>query len=151
MSKNYILVINGNIEKYPYSVEQLFADNSNTSFPQTLNEEALAAWGVYPVETVIAPTVDYTKNVTEDTPVNDSGWKQVWLVSDASSEQIAKRTQQKEEEIRNQRNKLLTASDWTQLSDAPVDKAAWAVYRQALRDIPSQAGFPWEVVWPTTP
>jgi hypothetical protein len=52
---------------------------------------------------------------------------------------------------RKRRNKLLSASDWTQVEDAPVDKAAWATYRQALRDISAQTGFPWAVVWPTQP
>lgn len=52
---------------------------------------------------------------------------------------------------RKRRNKLLTASDWTQVIDAPVDQAAWATYRQALRDISAQAGFPATVVWPTQP
>ena len=54
-------------------------------------------------------------------------------------------------EIRTERDAKLTESDWTQVADAPVDKAAWATYRQALRDIPSQAGFPNEVVWPVEP
>jgi hypothetical protein len=52
--------------------------------------------------------------------------------------------------VRNQRNDLLAASDWTQLSDAPVDDLAWAVYRQALRDITNQSN-PFEVIWPTSP
>jgi hypothetical protein len=55
------------------------------------------------------------------------------------------------QEVRAQRNTRLTASDWSQLPDAPVDQAAWAAYRQALRDIPSQAGFPWDVEWPVQP
>lgn len=54
-------------------------------------------------------------------------------------------------EARAQRNQLLAASDWTQVADAPVHKAAWATYRQALRDISAQEGFPWAVVWPTQP
>jgi len=54
-------------------------------------------------------------------------------------------------EIREKRDNLLTNSDWTQVADAPVDQAAWATYRQALRDIPSQAGFPNEITWPTEP
>ena len=54
-------------------------------------------------------------------------------------------------EIRTERDAKLTESDWTQVADAPVDKAAWATYRQALRDIPSQAGFPNEVTWPVEP
>ena len=53
--------------------------------------------------------------------------------------------------IRNERNALLTRFDWTQLADAPVDKAAWAAYRQKLRDVPAQTGFPWEVTWPDAP
>ena len=54
-------------------------------------------------------------------------------------------------DIRAQRNRLLSACDWTQLADAPVDDLAWAVYRQALRDIPDQPGFPANVVWPVAP
>jgi hypothetical protein len=57
----------------------------------------------------------------------------------------------KAQDIRNQRNTLLATSDWTQVDDAPVDKAAWATYRQSLRDITSQADFPHSVVWPTKP
>jgi len=55
------------------------------------------------------------------------------------------------EEVRVKRDRLLAASDWTQVADAPVDHAAWAVYRQALRDVPQQAGFPANVVWPVKP
>lgn len=54
-------------------------------------------------------------------------------------------------EARATRNALLTASDWTQVADAPVDQAAWATYRQALRDVPDQAGFPTDVSWPVAP
>jgi hypothetical protein len=53
--------------------------------------------------------------------------------------------------VRNSRNNMLKDSDWTQLADAPVDKAAWATYRQALRDITAQAGFPWTIDWPVAP
>jgi hypothetical protein len=52
---------------------------------------------------------------------------------------------------RVQRNALLAASDWTQLVDAPVDSFAWATYRQELRDVPNQPGFPATIVWPTQP
>ncbi len=53
--------------------------------------------------------------------------------------------------VRLARNRKLSDSDWTQLADAPVDDLAWATYRQALRDIPNQEGFPWNVTWPTEP
>ncbi len=45
--------------------------------------------------------------------------------------------QQLIELMRAQRDRLLAESDWTQTNDAPVDRDAWANYRQALRDFPS--------------
>ena len=53
--------------------------------------------------------------------------------------------------LRWRRDGLLFGSDWTQAADAPVDKAAWATYRQALRDLPSNTADPAHVVWPTPP
>ena len=53
--------------------------------------------------------------------------------------------------IRAYRNTLLSECDWTQLPDAPVNQQAWAAYRQALRDVTGQAGFPWDVQWPEIP
>lgn len=55
------------------------------------------------------------------------------------------------EAVRKQRNDLLASCDWTQLADSPVNNLAWANYRQALRDVPVQPGFPWNVTWPTKP
>jgi hypothetical protein len=49
------------------------------------------------------------------------------------------------------RQAALADSDWTQLSDVNVDKAAWATYRQALRDITDQPGFPDDIIWPAKP
>ena len=54
-------------------------------------------------------------------------------------------------EVRTERNAKLTATDWTQITDSTADKTAWEVYRQALRDIPAQAGFPWTITWPDAP
>ncbi len=59
--------------------------------------------------------------------------------------------EQKWEQIRLWRDAKLAASDWTQTLDAPVDKATWATYRQALRDLPAQAGLAEEVVFPAQP
>jgi len=55
------------------------------------------------------------------------------------------------EEIREIRNNLLLRSDWTQLPDSQVDKQSWASYRQSLRNITNQSGFPENVTWPTRP
>ena len=59
-----------------------------------------------------------------------------------------------EEFERGERNRLLAACDWTQVPDSPLssdDKAAWAAYRTELRNVPSQTGFPTNIVWPTPP
>ena len=55
------------------------------------------------------------------------------------------------EDARRIRNQLLANSDWTQVADAPVDRAAWATYRQSLRDLTAQEGFPGAIVWPVPP
>lgn len=53
--------------------------------------------------------------------------------------------------VRVERDRLLAASDWTQVADAPVDASVWASYRQALRDVPQDFADPAEVVWPEVP
>lgn len=52
---------------------------------------------------------------------------------------------------RAERDRRLAACDWTQVADAPVDRAAWAAYRQGLRDVPDQPGFPDVIAWPEEP
>jgi hypothetical protein len=58
---------------------------------------------------------------------------------------------QKWEQIKLWRNAELNRTDWTQLTDAPVDKAAWATYRQALRDLPAQGGQAEAAIFPVAP
>lgn len=53
--------------------------------------------------------------------------------------------------IRKWRNEELARTDWTQVQDAPVDQAAWATYRQALRDLPSSNSDPRAIELPTQP
>lgn len=53
-------------------------------------------------------------------------------------------------DVRRERNQLLLASDWVSGSDVTMSED-WRTYRQALRDIPSQEGFPNDVTWPTSP
>jgi hypothetical protein len=55
------------------------------------------------------------------------------------------------DDVRKDRHIRLSYTDWTQVADAPVDKEAWAAYRQALRDITLQEDFPFQVQWPVPP
>jgi len=54
-------------------------------------------------------------------------------------------------DVRRERNARLTASDWTQVADAPVDQTAWAAYRQSLRDLPSVYSGEGAIPWPVAP
>lgn len=65
---------------------------------------------------------------------------------------LAAAEQAKEVYAREARNKLLVETDWTQVGDVPqAISDAYSEYRQALRDVPSQPGFPNNIIWPTKP
>jgi hypothetical protein len=71
--------------------------------------------------------------------------------AEQEAEYKARKDAEQAASVRNQRTELLKDSDWTQIADSTADKTAWATYRQALRDVPSQAGFPWTITWPDAP
>lgn len=61
-------------------------------------------------------------------------------------------TAAQEQSVKLQRSRLLAESDWTQLPDVPLaTKTAWAQYRQDLRDITTQDGYPFAIMWPVKP
>ena len=123
----------------------LHAEYPDTSFPAAPTAETLAAFGVCKIVEAAAPAVDSkTHRQSQSIQQVNGVWTQVW-----GSQQLAQDTASAN--VRGYRDMLLAASDWTQVSDAPVEKTAWATHRRALRDVTSQAGFPWEVVWPAQP
>ena len=147
----HALIRNGSVEQYPYTIGNLRRDNPGVSFPKHPSEEMLAEWGMYPVAKVDRPNADHTKNFSEGTPVfNGGSWTQVWETTDATAEQVAQRVEQLSASARNQRNDLLRETDHFALSDVTMS-AEMTTYRQALRDVPQQAGFPSTITWPTKP
>lgn len=75
-------------------------------------------------------------------------------VFDYSLKQWVPNSDLAENYVKTNRNRLLYQSDWTQLPNSPLTtekQQEWAVYRQQLRDITSQSGYPFNVVWPTQP
>ena len=92
-----------------------------------------------------------TEKLTSVEPYIENGVVYDVIVENKTPVELDAETAQKANEVRYRRNALLTQSDWTQLADAPVDNLAWAVYRQALRDITLQAGFPFTVDFPVAP
>lgn len=149
----YVLAPNQTVKAFPYSIEDLRRDNPNTSFPSNISDLELSSWDVFPVSIRPAPQHNLaSQNCRQTDPVLESGeWVMKWEVTPASAEEIAERAAVQASMVRAERTRLLAASDWTQLIDAPVNSADWQAYRQALRDIPSQSGFPWSVEWPVEP
>lgn len=151
----HILAINGVVEKASYSIGQLRKDNPNTSFPRNPTDELLAEWNVFPVKPTPGPSVDYTKNVKEGIPIKQGNdWVQVWEVTDATQEEIADRIDQKSRQVRSERDQKLAETDWIitkSIEVSVLNLSDWKAYRQALRDIPEQNGFPLNVSWPQKP
>ena len=99
---------------------------------------------MYPVQTTSAPDFDSkTHNVKQAVELIDGAWTQVWSVVQID-EQAASNN------VRAYRNKLLSDTDWMALTDNTMTPE-WAAYRQGLRDVTSQSGFPFSVVWPVAP
>lgn len=82
----------------------------------------------------------------------DGQWYTKYSVADLDAEGIAAKDAEQAKNVRSQRDERLVQTDWTQGKDIPdAISQPWAVYRQALRDMPAQTGFPWDVQWPTKP
>ena len=150
----YVQAINNQIVAYPYTQTDLIRDNPSTSFPSGgISPASLAEWNVFPVHFADQPVVDtLAQRVVELAPLYDGqAWIQQWAVEALSQDEINTNTAQQAAAVRADRNARLAATDWTQIADSTADKAAWATYRQALRDVPSQVGFPQSVTWPQEP
>ena len=142
----YIKLTNG--EPKNYTLNQLSRDNPQTSFPRNVPDSVLEELGIYKVIEVAAPEINYSTHTnTQDIQLVEGIWTQVWETVELP---LAEATTN----IRSQRDCLLSESDWVisksyELGE-PV-QTAWATYRQALRDITAQEGFPYNVSWPTKP
>lgn len=147
----YARLENNVVVEYPVYPGDIELRYPNTSF----TEPFVAPEGYVLVLDTPRPEVDYTKNVNLGTPQDIEGqWQSVWIITDATPDQIAFRTEQKALTVRGERNYRLAACDWTQLNDSPLDshaKLLWAEYREELRAVPQQSGFPWNVTWPVAP
>jgi len=146
----YLRIIDETIN-YPYTIKELREAYPNVSLPAELSDEMLADWDVYVVTTTPMPN-DYTKNITEGTPVlTDGVYYQNWIEINATESEINYRLENQWEEIRIIRNELLKESDWTQLNDiSETIKDLWSTYRQELRDVTNQQN-PFNIEWPVKP
>jgi len=140
---------------YPYTLDDLKADNPNVSFPKNLTDEIINSFSTYRVINVpVDIDEDYQHNYSEGTPTQSgSVYVQNWIITDATPEEISQRSEEKWTEVRQQRDILLNQCDWTQMADSPISGSTltdWQTYRQSLRDITTQSN-PFEISWPTKP
>jgi len=132
---------------------QLRADNPNTSFPQVLTPEIINDFGYDPVlegpQPTLVPPYQYAQR---DGVVEVNGqWFTHYIAAEPDAAGKAAMDARQADAVRADRNTRLAASDWTQLPDAPVDPIPWSTYRQELREVTTQSGFPWTITWPTRP
>lgn len=149
----YVKVKDGAVEAFPYGQRELMNDNPNTSFPSAMSDEVLAEWDVLPVQPteIPQPFDPIEQDAASANPVMLGGmWVQTWIVTPASPEEVAQRTNDLANSVRAERDYLLSQTDWMALTDTTLTPA-WATYRQELRDVTKQPGFPKTVVWPTKP
>jgi len=141
----------------------------NVSFPKIWDDGVCNQFGIDPIfESPTPTTTRYQLANKNGVEFKNGKWMWAWTigpvfteytddegVTHTAAEQQAAYVQRIDDEqatrVRADRDKRLADTDWTQVADAPVDASAWATYRQSLRDVPSQNGFPHEVTWPEKP
>ena len=138
--------------RHIFDVEPTQWDADNYCYARRLTEEQVERFGVHKKQIVTPPYHDPATQSLDEGPalLIDGVWTQNYIVSDLSADESAAKVGAQWTVIRAERNRLLVASDWTQLPDAPVDAVAWATYRQDLRDVTTQAN-PFAIVWPESP
>lgn len=143
--------------------------NPNVSLPKVWNSNVYETLGIDPVLETPKPdtTGDYkvvVRNGVEQDANNN--WVQAWVERDMFSDTTedgvtttkaeheaayqARLDTEAAERVRSERDQKLKDTDWMGMSDVTMS-ADWATYRQALRDVPSQAGFPNTITWPDEP
>ena len=143
--------------------------NPNVSLPKVWNDNVHDALGIDPVfETPKPDTTGNYKVVVRDGAEQDanSNWVQKWverdMFSDTTEDGVTTTKAEHEaayqalvdaeaaERVRADRDSRLSETDWRACSDLTLS-TEWTNYRQALRDVPAQDGFPHAVTWPDEP
>lgn len=144
----FVKVTNGQVTKFPYTIADLRQENPQTSFPKEIPFDTLAEYGIYLVQQSLLPNIDNkTHRHEQKIEYINNTWMQVWQIIELPVEQASIN-------VRSHRDRLLAETDWLGMKAYENNQnisAEWATYRQALRDIPAQTGFPYSVEWPSKP
>jgi hypothetical protein len=151
-----IKITSGQAVGNPIFENQFYGLFNNVSFALPLSSEDVISRGYAFYQDSIKPDHDRYEVAEPAAPiqVSDDLWEKGWSVRQMTDDEILDLDNQLADSVRNDRNNLLSKSDWTQFNDSPLseaDKESWATYRNSLRNVPEQSGFPWEIVWPELP
>jgi len=123
----------------------------NTSLPQQLTESLINQLGGDVVfEGPQAQPTRYQVAFADGVELINGKWYTKYSVSDLDDEAKAVKDAEQAKSVRATRDEKLKETDWRFRSDLTPSQD-WKNYCQALRDVTSQSGFPWEVTWPTQP
>ena len=124
-----------------------------TSFPPQLSVELLDSFDADVIFEGPQPAATRYQFVARQGVIQmaDGNWYRNYVAIDMSDEAKAALDAQQASSVRAERNRRLADTDWMVVkvleAGQPQDFSV-AVYRQALRDVPSQPGFPWDIIWP---
>jgi len=169
----HVKLTNGNVDQFPYTIGQFRRDNPDTSFPRNIPNTILRRYAVFEVTELEKPSYDplvqtlvmgtptrevirmKTEEDCTDQATGEVYTDQVGQPLYGNEWEVAHTVQNMEQataetNVRDTRDSLLQKTDWMALSDITMSSEMTS-YRQALRDIPSQEGFPFNITWPTLP
>ena len=141
---------------YPVVEENFRMLFPNKTFPSLLTPASVSGTGFALYEFSQQPELTRYEKMVEGKPrkTEDGRVFQTWFVVEMDENEKAVTDSKQSDVIRYERNLRLSKTDWVFAPDSPLNdtkKQQYVVYRQSLRDVPSQAGFPWDVQWPIEP
>lgn len=149
---SYAKIINNAVSQYPYTRQDLYNDYPDIEQRVIIPETELPE-GIVIVNGQVPSSYDAaTQNFeyADEPTLIDGEWQLAITVTDKTDAEIESERLSLENFFREKRNTLLAETDWWANSDVIMTDEQRA-YRQALRDIPAQAGFPENITWPTKP
>ena len=152
----YVQARGGVFERHVHDVEPTQWDENNYCYARRLDPERAAMLGVHKLKIVTPPYFDPAtqKRIERDAILVDGVWTQVYAVEELTTEEAEARYNEWATKARSLRDGLLADTDWWVTKAAEVGEPLSEDkhnYRQALRDIPNQEGFPYNIEWPMKP
>lgn len=147
----YALVKNGVVVEGPTSLPKAFGNISGFHYlsNEELKKHGWLPWNLVEI-TVEADEVYGPSSIV----ISDSAVVETQTKRKKTSDELAQENAQKASEVRAERDRRIAETDWIVIKNLELNQnvpGVWEVYRQALRDVPSQAGFPDNVTWPVKP